>query len=48
VVAGDNFWRLSRHYYGEGRQWRRIAEANPDARPRRLRIGQTLTIPPKE
>lgn len=48
VVAGDNFWDLAERYYGDGTMWRKIADANPGVRPRRLRIGSTLTIPPKE
>ena len=45
VVAGDTFWKLSRHYYGDPQQWHRIAEANPEAAARDLVIGTTLVIP---
>ncbi|MET1007947.1 MAG: hypothetical protein ABWX96_20515, partial [Propionibacteriaceae bacterium] len=30
VAPGDDLWSLAEHYYGEGRQWRKIAQANPD------------------
>lgn len=46
IVRGDNFWRLAKNYYGDATMWRMIAKANPDARPRRLKIGSDLTIPP--
>lgn len=48
VVRGDNFWRLARTYYGAGRMWKKIAEANPDASARRLKIGSELTVPPAQ
>ncbi len=45
IVAGDTFWDLAEEYYGDGQLWRRIADANPDARARGLTIGETLVIP---
>ena len=45
IVRGDTFWELARSYYGDARMWTKIAEANPDARPRRLKIGAELTVP---
>ena len=46
IVAGDNFWNLAKTYYGDATKWKLIADANPDSKPRDLRIGATLTIPP--
>ena len=48
VRAGDDLWSLAEQYYGEGRQWRRIAEANPEVLtggPDRLVVGWRLRIP---
>ncbi len=45
VVAGDNLWNLAKKFYGDGRMWTRIRDANPDARPQALKIGMTLSIP---
>lgn len=30
VAVGDDLWSLAERYYGDGTQWRRIVEANPD------------------
>ena len=35
VQAGDDLWSLAERYYGNGRQWRKIAAANPDGADRR-------------
>ncbi|MFZ2099299.1 MAG: 5'-nucleotidase C-terminal domain-containing protein [Oricola sp.] len=45
VARGDNFWNLAKTYYGDGAIWKKIADANPDAKERGLQIGQELTIP---
>lgn len=48
VESGDDLWSLAEHYYGHGREWRKIAEANPDlltGGPDRLEVGWRLTIP---
>jgi len=48
VRAGDDLWSLAEQYYGEGREWRRIAVANPDrltGGPDRLTVGWRLQIP---
>lgn len=46
IARGDNFWKLAKTYYGDARMWKMIAEANPDARARRLEIGMELAVPP--
>ncbi|MFL6063963.1 MAG: LysM peptidoglycan-binding domain-containing protein, partial [Friedmanniella sp.] len=51
VRPGDDLWSLAERYYGEGRQWRRIATANPDlltGGPDRLTAGWRLVIPQDE
>jgi nucleoid-associated protein YgaU len=47
VVSGDSLSKLAAKYYGDGRQWMRIFEANRDSvtDPDRIRIGQRLRIP---
>lgn len=45
VAAGDNLYALAEQFYGDGSQWRRIAEANGLAAGAVLNTGQTLRIP---
>lgn len=48
VKTGDDLWSLAEHYYGEGRSWRKIAQANPQllsGGPDRLQPGWRLHIP---
>jgi LysM repeat protein len=48
VQAGDDLWSLAERYYGDGRDWRKIAAANPTVLtggPDRLQIGWKLKIP---
>jgi LysM repeat protein len=48
VRAGDDLWSLAERYYGDGRDWRKIAAANPKVLtggPDRLQVGWRLKIP---
>jgi nucleoid-associated protein YgaU len=48
VRRGDDLWSLAEDYYGNGRDWRRIAMANPSVLtggPDRLEVGWRLRIP---
>lgn len=48
VERGDDLWSLAVHYYGHGREWRKIAAANPrllTGGPDRLMPGWRLVIP---
>ena len=45
VRRGDTLYGIARNTYGDGKQWRRIAAANPGVTPQALRVGQTLQIP---
>lgn len=48
VRPGDDLWSLAEQYYGEGRQWRQIAAANPGlltGGPDRLVVGWRLQVP---
>lgn len=45
VQKGDTLYGIARQRYGDGKQWQRIAQANPGVSPQSLRVGQTLVIP---
>ena len=45
VQKGDTLWKISTSQYGDGKQWQRIAAANPGLSPETLKAGQTITIP---
>ena len=45
VKKGDTLYGIARQRYGDGKQWVRIAEANPGLRPEALKAGQTITVP---
>ena len=44
VKAKETLWGMAHYYYGDGKQWGRIAKANGIANAR-LRTGTSLTIP---
>ena len=51
MERGDDLWSLAERFYGEGRDWRKIAAANPDlltGGPDRLEPGWRLLIPDVE
>jgi hypothetical protein len=51
VQPGDDLWSLAERYYGDGREWRKIAAANPTVLtggPDRLQVGWRLKIPDLE
>lgn len=45
VKQGDTLWALAVKYYGNGSRWREIAKANGILDPRKLQVGQRITIP---
>ena len=47
IQPKDTLWSLSKHFLGDGKRWREIMLANPGLDPNKLRVGQTITIPPK-
>ena len=47
VASGDTLWDLAKTYYGDATMWTKIAEANPQANPKDLVVGETLAIPAK-
>ncbi len=42
---GDTFWNLAVKYYNDGKQWKRIAAANPDIKPSSISVGAKIVIP---
>jgi nucleoid-associated protein YgaU len=47
IQRGDTLMAIAAHFYGNAAQWSVIAEANPEADPRRLRVGQEIKLPPR-
>lgn len=49
VQKGDTLYSLAKRYYGDGKLWTKIADANKDKirDAQTLTIGSVLTIPPK-
>lgn len=47
VESGDILYDIAQAYYGDGKYWSKIANANGIIEPGSLRIGQFLTIPCK-
>lgn len=45
VKPGDTLFGIAKTNYGDGKQWNRIASANPGLSPKSLKAGQTITIP---
>lgn len=50
VQSGENYFTIARHYYGTGRFWKALAQANaqltPD--PAKLHVGDAIKVPPPE
>lgn len=45
MQKGDTFYRIARDQYGDGKQWTKIAAANPEIAPNSLKVGQKLNVP---
>ncbi len=45
VLKGDTLFKIARERYGDGKQWNRIAAANPGLTPQNLKAGQKIVIP---
>ncbi|BCJ45958.1 hypothetical protein GCM10010168_49060 [Actinoplanes ianthinogenes] len=45
VVKGDTLWSIARMMYGDGKKWKKIADANHIADANKIKVGQRLIIP---
>lgn len=45
VQHGDTLFRIAKQHYGDGKQWTRIANANPGLTPAKLKAGQKIVLP---
>ena len=45
IRPGDTLYRIAVTHYGTGRDWRKIADANPGLSPTKLKAGQTIVLP---
>jgi 5'-nucleotidase len=45
VKHGETLYSIAKASYGDGKQWQKIASANPGVSPSSLKVGQTLVIP---
>jgi nucleoid-associated protein YgaU len=47
VQKNDSLWKIADKFYGDGRKWKDIADANKDVLPdpSKLKPGITLSIP---
>ncbi|MEM9345446.1 MAG: LysM peptidoglycan-binding domain-containing protein [Planctomycetota bacterium] len=45
IRKGDTFWSIAQREYGDGQKWRDISAANPSADPKKLAVGQQITLP---
>lgn len=49
VQRGDTLWKIAERHLGNGKDWGRIAAANPELmNPNRIQIGQQLRLPSVE
>ena len=47
VASGDTLSSIAQSWFGREQDWPLILKANPDLNPDRLRIGQSIVLPPK-
>lgn len=45
VEKGDTYTKIAQKLFGDGNQWTRIRDANPGKDPKRLKIGDRLSVP---
>ncbi|WP_288426194.1 5'-nucleotidase C-terminal domain-containing protein [uncultured Agrobacterium sp.] len=45
VTKGDSLWKIAEEKYGNGAEWKKIAEANALKRPNHIEVGEELTVP---
>jgi len=47
IIRGDTLWSIAVRELGNGQRWREISALNPGLNPNKLRVGQTITLPPR-
>lgn len=45
VKKGDTLFSIAKASYGTGKDWQKIASANPGLEPAKLKVGQQIVIP---
>jgi len=45
IKPGDTLYRIAVNHYGDGKQWKKIADANPGISPTHLKVGQEIVLP---
>lgn len=45
IKKGDTFWSIAAREYGDGQKWKAISAANPSVDPKKLAVGQQITLP---
>ncbi len=45
VARGDSLWKIAAEKYGNGTEWKKIAEANALKRPNHIEVGEELNVP---
>lgn len=45
VKRGETLYSIAKINYGDGKQWQKLASANPGVSPSTLKVGQTLVVP---
>lgn len=45
IKKGDTLYSIARSHYGDGKQWKKIVDANPGLDPAKLKVGQTIELP---
>ncbi|XUY26294.1 5'-nucleotidase C-terminal domain-containing protein [Agrobacterium sp. rho-8.1] len=45
VARGDSLWKIAAEKYGNGLEWKKIAEANALKRPNHIEVGEELNVP---
>ena len=45
IQRGDTLWSIATRYYGSGKRWTLIHDANPNLVPKKMRVGQRVVMP---
>ncbi len=45
IKKGDTLFSIAKTSYGTGKDWQKIASANPGLNPSKLKVGQQIVIP---